>query len=255
MLLRSAHVLDKHRDTKAQRSGFFAARKAEVQYAKALRGIARQVGIIVSGFGPDDPVGMQDALRRYAEAIDPWAKATAARMLADVSRRDEAAWAEISNEMSRALRDEIRMAPTGTLMKQLMAEQIVYIKSIPLDAAQRVHGLVIRGMEGAIRADEIAERINQSGHVSKGRANLIARTEVARAASTLVEARATYVGSEGYIWRTAEDADVRKLHRKHNGKFFRWDAPPVAGSNGERAHAGQIYNCRCYPEPVIPEEP
>jgi hypothetical protein len=27
----------------------------------------------------------------------------------------------------------------------------------------------------------------------------------------------------------------------------------VAGEQGEHAHAGMIYNCRCYPEPVIPE--
>jgi uncharacterized protein with gpF-like domain len=100
-------------------------------------------------------------------------------------------------------------------------------------------------------------------------ARLIARTETARTASVLTEVRAKSVGSEGYIWRTSLDADVRpkigtpnfaKLntlamgsHRKLEGTFHRWDDPPIASENGERAHPGQIYNCRCWPEPVLPD--
>ena len=117
-----------------------------------------------------------------------------------------------------------------------------------------VAGSIVKGIEGAERPSAVAEAIYATGHVTKGRANLIARTEVARTSSKLVEARARHVGSDGYIWRTAGDADVRREHRVLNGKYFRWGDPPVAGSAGERAHAGQIYNCRCVPEPVVPEE-
>ncbi len=245
---------DKRRDTAAERKNFASVRAAEKQYAKALRGVARQVGAIIQGFG-DDTAGAESALNKYGDMITPWAEATAQRMIAEVNRRDEAVWRSIANDMSRALRDELRTAPTGALMTALMAEQVHYIRSIPKQAAQRLHGIVIRGMKGAIRPQQVIEEIGLSRKVSISKANLIARTEVARASSTLVEARARHVRSEGYIWRTAEDADVRKLHRRHNGKFFKWDDPPIAGSRGERAHAGQIYNCRCYPEPVIPEEP
>jgi SPP1 gp7 family putative phage head morphogenesis protein len=105
--------------------------------------------------------------------------------------------------------------------------------------------------------------------VTRSRAELIARTETGRAASALTQARAEYIGSPGYLWRNANDYKVRpeigikhfaKLntlakgsHRKLEGTFHRWDDPPIAGVNGERAHPGSIYNCRCWAEPVLPQ--
>lgn len=173
-------------------------------------------------------------------------------MLADVSARDSQTWMELSGELSKALRDEIRNAPTGELMREMLAEQVTLIKSLPLEAAQRVHDLTLKGIEDGTRAKEIAKEIARSGEVSMNRANLIARTEVARTASKLTEARATHIGSEGYIWRTSKDSDVRHSHKEMEGKYVRWDTPPKL-SDGTVTHAGQIYNCRCYPEPVIPE--
>jgi SPP1 gp7 family putative phage head morphogenesis protein len=230
-------------------------RRAETQYALKLRRVAQQIGDLINGFPPGDPSvvpTMTDMLRRYAEALTPWAEATAARMLFDVNRRDEAAWAEQAKEMSCALRDELRTAPTGEIMRALLAEQVTLIKSLPLDAAQRVHDLTLKGIEDSTRAKEISKEIQRSGLVSKNRANLIARTEVARTASVLTQARAEHIGSEGYIWRTSNDSDVRHSHREMNGKYVRWDTPPRL-SDGTVTHAGQIYNCRCYPEPVIPD--
>jgi uncharacterized protein with gpF-like domain len=36
------------------------------------------------------------------------------------------------------------------------------------------------------------------------------------------------------------------------GKFVAWDKPPKL-TDGTTGHAGEFPNCRCYPEPVIPE--
>ncbi|WP_423198500.1 phage minor head protein [Cupriavidus sp. H19C3] len=227
-------------------------------YRTQLRQVARQVGGLVNGFPPGDPAALptiEQVLRAYAEALTPWAAATAQTMLREVNRRDEAAWAEYTRELSRALRTEIRTAPTGAAMQALLAEQVTLIKSIPLDAAQRVHRLTLEGIENSTRASAISKEIQRSGEVAESRADLIARTEVGRTASTLTEARALHVGSEGYIWRTSGDSDVREDHRELEGKFIRWDSPPIADKRtGRRAHAGCIYGCRCYPEPVIPED-
>lgn len=213
------------------------------------------MGALVNGFPPGEAAyvpTIETLLRRYAEALAPWAEATAARMLADVNRRDEAAWMEQAKEMSRALREEIRTAPTGATMRALMAEQVGLIQSIPLEAAQRVHELTIAGIENSQRASEISKAIQASGDVAKSRADLIARTEVARTASTLTQARALHVGSTGYIWRTSGDSDVRESHRKMNGQFVAWDDPPTLDKM--TGHAGAFPNCRCYPEPVLPED-
>ena len=211
--------------------------------------------MLVNGFPPGDPAVLptiEQLLQRYAEALTPWAERTAAEMLTEVNRRDESAWMQNAADLSRALRQEIRTAPTGATMQALMAEQVTLIKSIPLDAAQRVHKLTIEGIEDSTRASEISKAIQASGDVAKSRADLIARTEVARTASTLTEARALHVGSPGYFWRTSGDGDVRESHREMEGKFVAWNDPPTL--DGMKGHAGQFPNCRCYPEPVIPED-
>lgn len=198
---------------------------------------------------------IEQLLRRYAEALTPWAEATAARMLEDLNRRDEQAWMQQAQEMSRALRDELRRAPTGETMRALMAEQVTLIKSIPLEAAKRVHRLTIEALEDGTRAAEISKMIQASGSVAKSRADLIARTEVGRTATALTEARALHVGSPGYFWRTSRDSDVREDHRILEGRFITWDNPPIADRRtGRRAHAGCIYGCRCYPEVVFPKD-
>lgn len=231
--------------------------RAERSYQKALTQVARQVGSIIHGFDPADPAAdpmISNILRRYADVLNDWAIATAGRMLADVEQQERKAWAARTEEMGRALRDEIRNAPTGEALRGLMAEQVTLIKSIPLEAAKRVHELTLRGIEDATRAGEIAREIQRSGEVAESRARLIARTEVARTAANLTEARATAVGSVEYVWRTSGDSDVRDDHKELNGRAFRWDSPPVADKRtGARAHPGTIYNCRCYAEPIIPE--
>ncbi|KVO82405.1 phage head morphogenesis protein [Burkholderia ubonensis] len=230
----------------------------ERQYSLQLRKIAEQVGVLVNGFPQGDPQWaptIEELLRRYAEALAPWAEATAARMLADLNRRDEQAWMQQAADMSRALRDEIQNAATGETLRALMAEQVTLIKSIPLEAAERVHRLTIEGMVDSTRAAQISKAIQESGQVAKSRADLIARTEVSRAATSLTEARALHVGSPGYFWRTSGDSDVREDHRILEGQFITWDNPPIADRRtGRRAHAGCIYGCRCFPEVVFPKD-
>lgn len=175
-------------------------------------------------------------------------------MLADVERVDRLQWSMLSRGMSAELQREIASAPTGEILKRRLIEQVTLIKSIPLEAAQRVHDLTLLGLETAGRGEAIREAILASGDVAKSRAILIARTETARTASLLTQARAEHIGATQYVWRTSGDSDVRSDHKALNGKVFSWAAPPIADQrSGARANPGCIYNCRCWPEPIIPE--
>lgn len=230
--------------------------KVERHYRNQLWKVARAVGDIIGAFPAGDPEvepQIRRALEDYSELLTGWAKAVGARMVGQVEQEDEKQWRARADEMSRALQDELRNTPIGPQLQARLAEQVTYIKSIPLDAAQRVHEFTLKSLEDSSRAKEYAAEIERTEEVSKSRATLIARTEVARTSSLLTETRARAIGSEGYIWRTAEDGDVRDSHKEMNGKYVRWDTPPTL-SDGTTTHAGQIYNCRCYPEPVIPED-
>lgn len=149
------------------------------------------------------------------------------------------------------LSDWSATAPTGDALKTLLGEQVNLITSLPTDAARRVHELTMKAIVEGTRPDLLASEILRTGDVTKARATLIARTETARTASVLTQVRAQAVGSTGYIWRTSRDARVRPWHKKLEGQFVEWDNPPECDP-GHRAHAGQIFNCRCWAEPIIP---
>lgn len=231
--------------------------RIEQRYALQLRKVAEQVGSIISPFTPGDMSAVpaiEQLLKAYSDMLKGWATQTASNMLMDVALRDEQAWRTMAKELSAGLRQEIRNAPTGKAMKALLAEQVTLIQSIPLEAAQRVHRLTLAGLEDSTRASEIAKEIMRTEEVTTSRAVLIARTETARTATTLTQARAESIGSDSYIWRTSGDGAVREDHRELNGKIIRWDSPPIADKRtGARAHAGCIYRCRCFPEPIIPD--
>ncbi len=237
------------------KSAFLRARKAEVQYARQLRKVARHIGDLVMGLfdaaAPASAGIVERALRRYAPTIEAWAGSVGGRMVADVAARDRKAWMAVSREMGAAIHREIENAPTGAILRERLKEQVSLITSLPTEAADRVHQLTVEGLSNGTRASEIAAEIMRSGEVSAARANLIARTEVSRTATAFTEVRAQSIGSDGYIWRTADDTDVRDSHRGMAGKFVPWKSPPTL--DGMTGHAGQFPNCRCYPEPVIPD--
>lgn len=248
---------DRARETKEQRAKFNASIRIERDFARHLRKIAASIGHKVEQFDPMDAGEMsalQHLLKQYSELIRPWAKAVSRRMLADVSRKDEREWNKVSKRMSEGIRAEVhKNSVTGKLLRALHAEQVELITSLPLEAAQRVHDLTLKGLESSVRAADIAREIMRSGEVTKSRANLIARTEVARTSSLLTESRAKSIGSEGYIWRTSRDQDVRLSHKKMEGKFVRWDSPPTL-TDGTTTHAGQIYNCFPSDVLVVPDD-
>lgn len=240
-------------DRRPGQRSFTQARKAERWYAGQLNKIARQIGDLVNGtFDPNNPLFhslLTDRLRKYADIITPWAERVGARMIADVARNERQVWEARSAEMGRLLHKEIDTAPTGVAMRQKLAEQVKLIRSLPIEAAERVHRLTVEGIAKGQRAEVLADEIMKTGDVTRSRAMLIARTEVGRTATALTQARAEYAGSTGYIWKTSGDSDVRPSHAAMAGKFVSWNEPPTL--DGMTGHAGALPNCRCWTDPVL----
>jgi len=200
---------------------------------------------------------IQRLFTQYSEILTPWAEATAEKIITRIYKADENEWIQYGRMIGRELKKELQNAPTGSLLKQLMAEQVHLIKSLPLDAARRVHEIAAEGITEGTRSNEIARKILETGKVTKSRAELIARTEVARTAATLTKARALHVGATHYYWRTSGDSDVRPGHKVMNGKICEFNNPPIINEGTEQdphwmKHGpGEIWNCRCYAEPIL----
>lgn len=271
MPLDGLNFRDRVRETLAQRSAFSQVRNAEREYSRHLRAVARHVGTIVRAFvavsAPptlEETQKVEYALQRYADTLDPWARAVAARMIQDVQRRDARAWRTLARKMGYAMTIEVETAPTGQAAVEAMARQIALITSLPRDAAERVRSLATTGYALGQRPGEmynanprtasLAREILRTDEVTVSRANLIARTEASRTGSELTKARATYVGSTHYVWRATKDRDTRPLHRALDGSVHAWDDPPIVGPNGDRSLPGAYFNCRCWAEPILPEK-
>jgi SPP1 gp7 family putative phage head morphogenesis protein len=215
------------------------------------------VGDIVNGRydGSNDSVtDIMDALERYSDIIDGWANRVATGFATDLERHSEREWRRNSLLIGNELRHIISSTPTGQVMQSIVAEQVKYIKSLPLEAADRIYDIQNKAIEAVAsgrRADSFAKEIAASGDVAISRAKLIARTETGRAVTALTQARALASGSAGYIWRTADDGDVRHSHQEMEGKFVNWTDPPTL--DGMTGHAGALPNCRCWCEVIFPQ--
>lgn len=230
-------------------------RRAETQLAVRLRKITHHIGVMVSNF-PDaatDPLAndrLTGLLDLYGQILVPWAAKEGERIVAEVARRDERAWMANSREMAQLVRQEINGPGVGAVLRQQSAACADLITSLPTQAAQRIRDITLEARASGTRPKDLEAGILASGDVSASRARLIARTEVARTASLLTQTRAESIGCTHYIWRTVKDGDVRKSHRQMEGVVCAWADPPKL-SDGTTTHAGQIYNCRCFPEPIF----
>ncbi|HGJ5882160.1 phage minor head protein [Arsenophonus sp.] len=228
------------------------SKRAETQYRTSLSQVAREIGAIINQRydGSNDSVlDIQQALADYSELIESWARRVATKFVDTVSQDNARLWQKNSHEMSRELKQLIAQAPVGDVMQSIVHEQIKYIKSLPMDAADRVYDIQNRAIEAVVngeRPEHFTAMIANSGNVTASRAKMIARTELGRATQALTQARALAIGSTGYIWRTANDGDVRHSHKKLEGQFIDWLNPPTL--DGLTGHAGALPNCRCYCE-------
>lgn len=234
---------------------FKKSRWIEEKYARQLRQVAREIGLMTRRHDPLTLSGLealQQALGRYAHHIKPWALRIAEQTAAALDRQDRAMWMRQAREIHAGLKELIENQPAGATLQDFLDRQVHYITSLPLEAGERVQALAKEAVIGGRRHAEIAAEIMRSGEVSASRATLIARTEVARTASLLTQTRAEAIGATHYVWRTSQDSHVRASHKAMQGQVCELANPPLL-SDGTRTHPGQIFNCRCTMRIIVPD--
>ena len=223
----------------------------ELKYSRALLLVADQVEALLAGYDGSNINRIGQRLDSYADILDDWAAHVARGMFADVDIKNRRFWRSMSQEIGVQLSRQLAETDIGVTVTQSLDAQVQLIKSLPRHAAEQAHEYVREAALKGQRASDIADRIMALGGITRRRAVLIARTEVGRVSGEMTKARAMTAGSDGYIWRSAEDRDVRPSHKKMNGRFVKWNEPPTL--DNLTGHAGCLPNCRCYIEPVIPD--
>ena len=223
----------------------------ELKYSRALLLVADQVEALLAGYDGRNIDRIGQRLDSYADILDDWAAHVARGMFADVDIKNRRFWRSMSQEIGVQMARQLAETEIGVTVTQSLDAQVQLIKSLPRHAAEQAHEYVREAALKGQRASDIADRIMALGGITRRRAVLIARTEVGRVSGEMTKARAMTAGSDGYIWRSAEDRDVRPSHKKMNGRLVKWNEPPTL--DNLTGHAGCLPNCRCYIEPVIPD--
>lgn len=195
--------------------------------------------------------------------FDKFLASSVRRMVTPLAMANFGTWRKAAQEQTknpliyRSLIGEINEGLKQDIESQVLSNAML-IKTLPSDVAKKVvediEEYTLRGERATTIAQIIREKTDQHARAS---ARLIARTEVSKTTTALTRARSENLGLMWYIWRTAQDGDrVRKSHRIMEGVLVNWNNPPspeqlVGEKDVGNYHAGEIWNCRCYPEPLI----
>lgn len=185
------------------------------------------------------------------------------RMVTPLAARNYETWRKAARVSTRShflytvLMEELKQGIKKDIDSQIISNAAL-IKTLPSDTAQKVVRDIEEYALSGLRAEEIEKLIqDKTRQHSRASARLIVRTEVSKTTSALTKARSEELGLRWYVWRTMEDGDrVRKSHRIMNDVLVSWNNPPspellVKEKDVGRYHAGNIWNCRCYSEPLI----
>lgn len=235
-----------------------SSKHAEQSYLRDLLSILEQY--FTDSEAPEThPDARKVKVLSSAEWIQRFAWQAAQRMIVGRLTASQRTWRAAAREsmkgqlLYKALQQELQ-GDVGIRMRELIQENATLISSLPLEVAQRVNRMIAVRQQKGLRA-VTAESLIPG--VVKWKARLIARTEVSKATTALTQARAESLGLDYFIWETSQDQRVRRSHQKMQGVLVNWRELPspekLAGERNSPAPyaAGNIYNCRCYPAPLV----
>lgn len=238
----------------------------EKRYARSIKKLFSRYEEIIRSV--TDPQDILSALAEYtaSSAFKKAAEDIAMKMVTHLYSDGQTTWRTAARENGRgreiynALKHELDTTPVGALYYDLIRSNALLIKTLPEEIARQVSQEVAEFAQSGRRAEDIAEKIKELfPEATKARANLIARTEVSKVSTALTEARCQNLSIDWYNWRTSKDQRVRKSHDHMDDVLIHWQHPPsperLAGvQEYGQYHAGNTFNCRCYPEPLIEPE-
>lgn len=219
----------------------------------------------------DEPIRLPAAPSQAA--IEAFARQAARRVVEETRRAMIRAGADAQKLTSRLglvadVRYLVDIAPTEmhrVALEEFTRANLDLIVRIPQEWLVGTE----RWMSSSIRAgarytaiqDELISRLG----ISDRHARLIARDQVGKLNGQITETTQQLAGVDSYTWITVGDERVRgnpgglypRAHPSHfalNGKVFKWSDPPISGPGTQRRHPGGPVQCRCFGQPVLPDD-
>lgn len=248
-------------------------KRIELEYSRDLANVSREVDRIVKDFVSkldknkekvtlEDIEEVQSKLKNYSNRLKDWAEKTVTRLVYSLRSEDVKEWEQHSERMSEEMKRELKRADIKRAMDAFIRDNVKLITSLPLSAAERVQEIVRKNLITGARAETVANKIYETGMVSKSRAMLIARTETSKMVTNMVKARAEEIGLNWFVWKAtggySGDGRTRSAHRKMDNVICSWDDPPNPEAlfpSKQKPYGnylpGATFNCRCWAMPLI----
>ena len=236
----------------------------EKEYLNALLKLVKIFKKIANSSGSDQQKYI-DSMNNFQNSMqyEKFINSAVKRMVLPLDVGNQRTWREAAKKATKGkflyclLMDELKQG-TGQIIQKQVMENVLLIKTLPNDVAQKVVSDILENSLKGARAESTEKIIrDKTDQHARASARLIARTETAKTMSALTKARCEQLGLRWYIWRTALDGTrVRLSHRIMEGVLVNWNNPPapeelVGEKSAGHYHAGNIWNCRCYSEPVL----
>lgn len=238
--------------------------KVETEFLKSMNKIVKMLNRIAKLSG-DNQQKYIDEINDFqnSKSYNSFVYSSVKRMVTAVTKYNYSTWRKAARERTKSrfiystLMDDIQIGLNLEIARQI-EENANLIKTLPSDTAHKVVNDIAEYALSGLRASKIAELIkDKTDQHARASAKLIARTEVSKTTTALTEARSKAINIDWYVWRTARDGNrVRPSHRNMEGVLVNWNNPPspemlIGEPSVGTYHAGNIWNCRCYPEPLI----
>lgn len=234
----------------------------ENRFVATLNKLLRSMQKVISA--AKTPREVIRVLKCYTQSRDykDWCTKLAMKITTQVNTIVNGTWREAArkagrgSEIYKKIQQDLS-SPLGGDFWLKIKENATLIETFPADISTTLTQYIAReSLNGRRSEDILDDLIKQFPGTAKSRLGLIARTEVSKTQTALIRSRAVSLGANWYIWRTSEDERVRGSHRKMSGVLVNWNDPPspeilARMKDCGKYHAGDIYNCRCYPEPIV----
>jgi len=196
----------------------------------------------------------------WNDALNQLAYTMAEKMVTQTLHSTAKSWREAAANSSNGrriyemLHNELQW-PTGFKVLELIEQNAQLIRSLPQDMAQEINKKIFDATMSGNRPEAILKELLPD--MAHNKAQLIARTESAKAQTALIQVRAENLGLNHYVWRTATDQRVRSSHKHMQGIICSFDDPPapeqLIGIKSTLGHypPGGCPNCRCFPEIIV----
>jgi SPP1 gp7 family putative phage head morphogenesis protein len=166
----------------------------------------------------------------------------------EAERHTEAFMATAKRALGINLQAVVTQEDLTEYLQTAVARNTSLIQSLGDDIVKRVEQTVYANSVAGNSVTTLRKALQEQFGITDRRAKLIARDQTSKFNSDLNKIRQQQAGVTSYVWMTSHDERVRALHRKLDGKTYKWGEATGAEQG---LPPGQPVNCRCLARGIV----